>query len=107
MTKVCVELSNFVIFSEVATFGMLVCDQASYNGSYLSHMKGFCSEVWQSVFNGEEQTTVKANEARTKSSNDENKRTCEIFHKNAECSSHPELLKRESSLMLLKKSPSQ
>ena len=100
MTKVCVELSNFVIFSGVAALGMLVWDHPSYNGSYLSHMKELCSEVWQSVCNGDEQTAVKANDSRAKSSNDWNKRTGEIVNKNAECAPRAAIEGKHNSLRI-------
>ena len=58
MTKVCVELSNFVIFSGVSTLGLLVWDRANNNGKILFHTKKFFAEIKQSFINGDEQAVT-------------------------------------------------
>ena len=59
MTKVCVALSNFVIFSGVSTLGLLVWDQAHNDGNILLHTKKLFAEIKQSFISGDEQV-VKA-----------------------------------------------
>ena len=59
MTKVCVALSNFVIFSGVSTLGLLVWDQAHNDGNILLHTKKLIAEIKQSFITGDEQA-VKA-----------------------------------------------
>ena len=75
MAKVSVELSNFVVFGGVATFGLLVLDQVRNEGRILSQIKNLYNEFKQSAFNDDEQTKVKANKAK---SNDIFGSTCEF-----------------------------
>ena len=80
MTKVCVGLSNFVVLSGAASFGLLVWDHARNEGRVLGQVKHFCTKVKQSVFKGSNQSKVVANRASSKSerSNDDQKMTCGV-----------------------------
>ena len=65
MAKVSVELSNFVVFGGVATFGLLVWDRMSNEGRILSQIENLYNEFKQNAINGDEQTKVKANNAKS------------------------------------------
>ena len=78
MAKVCVELSDLVVLSGFASFGLLVLDHANNDGKVLAQIKHFYNEVKQSVFNADEQSKCVASEATSKTdgSNDGQENTC-------------------------------
>ena len=80
MSKICVGLSNSVILSGAASFGLLVWEHANNDGKVLSKVKHFCTEVKQSVFKGSNQTKVVAKRASSKAgrTNDDQKMTCGV-----------------------------
>ena len=65
MAKLSVELSNFVVFGGVATFGLLVWDRVINEGRILSQIENLYNEFQLSAINGDELAKVKANSAKS------------------------------------------
>ena len=78
MVNVCVELSDLIILSGIASFGLLVFDHSNNDGKVMSQIKHFYNEVKQSVFNADEQSKCVANKATFKVDrlNDGKKKMC-------------------------------
>lgn len=95
MAKVCVELSDLVILSGVASFGFLVWDHAKNERKVMAEVKHFSNEFMQSLFTRHVHTNVVANkvESKAEKSNDSQKKTSAVV--NSEC--HEQAVSQKST----------